>query len=546
MSRTKVSGKKKAQHNIFYDFQNYLANGLSLLVSIYMLLVIVVMPFYFTDGYTRIGTNKYEFFYGISTKLGLIFVPLVCIYMVLSFYIHYKVEKREEGIFQSFSLTDKFACGYGVVVLLSYFFSEYREKTSYGDAWKGTSGWYMGACSQLIFVIIYFSVSRLWKKNKWIPALWFPVTFVVFLLGILNRFEIRPLEMENATVYFISTVGNINWYCGYMVIVLFGVLYYIWACEEKKTWIRVLMLVWMIVAFMALMTQGSLSGILAMGVVLVTLYLLSMKDGKKLSSFAQCVGCLGLACTITYGLRLLFPEHYILEDALIDLFTYSPLALVILGAGVLGYLLITLLQKKGKFSARVFTWIGKLGCVVMAIAVVAYIILAAYSTANADKATGLLSHSIFKLDYNWGSMRGASIAAAIMTFADQDVWSKLIGIGPDTMAMYVHSGNNPELLEVVTEYFPNLVLTNSHNEWLTMLVNVGILGMIAYAGMMVSAICRFLKNGKNSLIVGACGLAVLAYTINNMVSFQQAMATTTVFVVLGIGEAYMRALPKDK
>ena len=53
-----VKGRKRAL-NIFGD-------AMSTVVEIYILLILTVMPFYFTDGYGRIGTNKYQFFHGVT------------------------------------------------------------------------------------------------------------------------------------------------------------------------------------------------------------------------------------------------------------------------------------------------------------------------------------------------------------------------------------------------------------------------------------------------------------------------------------------------
>jgi Na+-driven multidrug efflux pump len=41
-------------------------------------------------------------------------------------------------------------------------------------------------------------------------------------------------------------------------------------------------------------------------------------------------------------------------------------------------------------------------------------------------------------------------------------------------------------------------------------------------------------------LAGACGFAVLAYIVNNIFSFQQALSAVTVFMVLGMGEAFVR------
>ena len=121
----------------------------------------------------------------------------------------------------------------------------------------------------------------------------------------------------------------------------------------------------------------------------------------------------------------------------------------------------------------------------------------------------------------------------------------MIGVGPDCMSAYLYNGGSESLVEAARTQFGELTLTNAHCEWLTILVNTGILGLVGFAGMMVSAIVRFLKAGmetlkKESLIAGACGLCLLAYTVNNSFSFQQSMGVATIFVILGMGERFWR------
>lgn len=550
MSRSKVSTKKKKQKkqpDLLRDTGAFLGSLLNGLVSVYMLLLMVVMPFYFTDGYARIGTNKYEFFYEVSTKMGLIMAPFLLIYAILQLVIYVKREGHKPlELWKDFSVTDWFALGYGVIVTLSYFCSDFQAESVYGSALKGAKGWYMGLASQLIFVGIYFVVSRCWKRYKGLLFLWFPVTLVVFGLGYLNRFEVRPLEMKNATIEFISTIGNMNWYCGYVVILFFGGLYYIWSQTEKNRGLRIFFYLWLTVGFATLLTQGSQSGILALGGVLVALYLMSMGSMEKLLSLGSCLVCMGLACSVTGLVRLLFPERFNYPDAMSTLFTNSPVAILLPVLAVLFCVGLRYLQKKGIAPLRVFRTVGYGGCALLAVALVIFVTLGIVNTKSPGSIGALSEVSAFTFDMEWGSKRGAAWAAAFMCFGEQDFSGKMIGVGPDSMAMYVYSGTNQNLVDMMRESFAHLSLTNAHCEWLTMLVNVGLLGMIAYAGMMVSAIVRYIKAGKSSAIVGACGLAVFAYTLNNMVSFQQAMGAATIFLVLGIGEAYMRGAKEGK
>lgn len=137
------------------------------------------------------------------------------------------------------------------------------------------------------------------------------------------------------------------------------------------------------------------------------------------------------------------------------------------------------------------------------------------------------------------------------------------------MGEFLNRSASPELIGMVREKFGMLPLTNAHGEWLNILVDIGLLGCVSFIGMMVSAIVRFLRHGAldatvdaeseanaesdvagekywGKMIVGACGLCLLAYTANNTFSFQQSMSTPTIFVILGIGEAFMREQLKQQ
>ena len=107
------------------------------------------------------------------------------------------------------------------------------------------------------------------------------------------------------------------------------------------------------------------------------------------------------------------------------------------------------------------------------------------------------------------------------------------------MEAYIYHGGSSRLREIVTSTFLSARLTNAHNEWLTVLVNTGILGFVSYVGMMLSGMVRMISRKGRNIIVCACGFCLLGYTANNMFSFQQSMNVATVFVIFGMGEAFL-------
>lgn len=553
----------------------FLTTGLQFLTGVYVFLILCVMPLYFTDGYAHIGRDKYAFFYQVTTKIGLLFVILLGCLLGQKIVCRSRKctgagaggEESTEGkeyadsaVPKVLSMTDKFALGYAAAVLLSYFFSPYREGGVYADAWYGTQGWYMGACTQLLLVGVYFAVSRFWKAGKWQWILCLAVTFSVFVLGICNRFGLYPISMGSATPEFISTIGNINWYCSYLVLMQCAGLYYIISYESINKRTNMLLFLWLTGGFGAILTQGSLSGLLTLGSMLLVLYLFSVHSMQRVEAFAKCLICLGAAATFIYVLRLIWGEKYNYPDVVTDFVINTPFAFLLLGTGVGAWVVLRRCRLQKTDCEKSLMRVGIVICGAAGLAMVAYIVLVTANTLKPGCLGGLSAYPLFTFDGAWGSNRGISWTVGWHCFLEQDLWGKVVGIGPDTMVEYVNHDLHPELFEEVKGFFGNFKLTNAHNEWLTMLLNEGIFGLAMYVGLLVSAVWRMMetnmkKSGKTEengtlvdkekakacrILAGICGVAVLAYMINSMFSFQQVMGTVTMFVILGMGEACMR------
>lgn len=527
--------KKSSKIGLLEVSGDLLERILWLLSGIYIFLVMVVMPFYNTNGYARIGTNKYEFFKMITGGMAWFFLPVLAGYFI---YLFLKWKKDKSSVRWNLSVTDKFALLYAMAVLVSYLLSEYRELTPYGDAWKGASGWYMGALSQLTFVATYFIVSRFWKGTTLLYLL-FPVVTVVFGLGYLNRFGVYPFKMEAANPHFISTIGNMNWYCGYLVTVFFSIIGFWLVSKNDKKW-KWAIVALMVLGFATLVTQGSASGIFVLAVMLVVLYLLSMKKSEYMEGFWLLCSLLALACVGTFAVRQLFPDAITFTDGITDLLTNTWLPVPLLLLCLSMYLAVYKANRNNQYPVKIFTYIGYVGAGLAILLLIGYIFLLTLNTLKPGSIGPLSELGAFIFDGSWASNRGATYMAGVQTFFDQNFIHKLFGVGPDCMAMHIYTQGSESLRALMEKQFNSQVLTNAHCEWLTVLANTGLVGAVGYIGMIVSAIVRFVKERDRNALVFGCGLGLLAFTVNNIFSFQQAMNTTTMFLVLGLGEALQK------
>lgn len=535
MSRIKRKKAEREKTHPAERFCGILRDLLDILVCLYMAVLMVILPLYTTEGgYRRIGTEKCLFFRSAGLMACRVILPLAGVYLLCLVIKWRSAEKPRKINVHKLSATDIFALVYLAAVIGSYLHTSFRGETEWGDTFYGTYTWYLGLLTQLLFLGIYFLVSRLWQRKDWMMTLWIAAAAVVCVLGYLNRFGIYPLQMKAAGPQYISTIGNINWYCGYVVTLLSGLAYYLWQVKGA-------VFTFVLGAGLAsLVTQGSSSGIVALLIVVGVFYLLSMKDGERLQRFWEGCILLSAVCVFTWGIRRIWPQAITYSEYTTDLLTLTPLPFVMLGGSLLCRFLVRRSCQKGCFRAGIWTLLGIVAWGTAGAAVVLYGILLAVNTKYPGSIGALSELSAFTFNASWGSNRGITWTAGLTCFLGQDLLGKLVGVGPDAMALYIHSGVDPALKQLVEDYFGNLMLTNAHNEWLTVLINEGLAGAAGYIGLTVTAVCRFLKAGRGDALAGAAGMGVLAYTVNNIFSFQQVMSTSAVFLLLGIGEACLR------
>lgn len=541
----KNTGRKKTESvaETLCSFNAFLCD---IVISIYMCVILLVLPLY-NKGYAQIGTEKENFFIKCLTYGGKALLPVFLLWLLFGGIA--AVQKKElpkvrewpAKLWKSLSVTDRFAALYGIAVILSYLFTNYRK-----EALWGTASWRMGMWTQLGSVIVYFMISRMWQRKDWIEAFVLPVSAVVFSLGYVNKFGLFPIDPAYANPSFISTIGNINWYCGYLVTVLFGSVYLLWRMEPEMNWKKGILMAYVAVGFASLATQGSSSGIVTLAVIMFLLFGMSVKDSARMECLWQEVCLFSGACLITYILRALkvLPGDQLLEG-MTEILTFSLCSIVMTVVSMMILYLIHRSRRKTHYSEEKIAVGYKVVCVgIVAMAAILLLfitintLLDGVFTANVTNAS-IKNFLVF--NKRWGSSRGATWEAGIRCFLEADLLHKLFGVGPDCMYIFLTAEGSSALQNMVYECFGAVRLTNAHNEWLTILVDVGVLGVFSYAGMMVSAIRSMIREGENSPLIGACGVCVLAYTVNNMFSFQQVMNISTVFVILGIGGNLMRA-----
>ena len=519
------------------------------IIMAYFLVIAAIYPFYAPGGYTHIGEVKFELFRNVS----LVTLAVAAVVILLSVVIRRDWEWVIRN-YRQMSVTDWFAYGYFVMIMLSYLCSSYKE-----DALWGVEGWRMGVITQMIFIVIYFLFSRYFHCDlRWI-GVWLSAAAAVFLLGICNRYSFYPIAIEGQTATFISTLGNINWFCGYWSVTApLGITLY-WCSDRIR--IRIAAGIYSVIAMLSGVTQGSESAYLVFAAVLIILFVLSFHSAARMYRFLELWMMFAGSCMLAKLLMRLpgFEFNYMPggEDNSLGVtgtLLFGNVAVWIFLVTLACYIFLRIAQGRGllqiaDYMEKHSRFKGMVTAAVIAAFGIAGIILLNVSGAfdqsgvqHAAEVQGMTVDAdnfktVFRND--WGNGRGAAWNSGINAYQSMNTLHKIVGVGPDCFADYVYS--MPELADRLVEQFSNRRLVNAHNEQLTILVNNGTAGWLCFAGLFLTAFVRYIRKARSQPMLYLCAVSMLAYTMHNLVSFQQILSAPYIFIVTGIGEKIYRS-----
>lgn len=489
-------------------------------------------------------------------------------------------------------MVDAAVASYGICVLLSALRSEYG-----GLAWTGYEGWYMGAVSQLLFVGIYFFVSRQYDGARWPLYLGEAALGLVTLFGLLHRLGIDPLRLlvhwnpgDWEYSHMLSTLGNINWLCGYYSVAL--ALPAAHFLLEPRPWARLLLYVEAVAAFVLLGVQGSQGGLLILAVCAAGCFVLGRRRAEVLTRlWALLAGFFLCMPLMELGMELRKERAAVVADGNV-FWNVAWYVWAIAGVVCLGACLLSAKRRHAPGERRSAKGghapgergsakggqvpeertSGKKGHVrgsrgPRRQGKKALIAAAAVCLAGC-LAAALLILASRGIGDGFGSGRGFLWRIALEGFGQGDMKDKLLGAGPDCygVAVFGRLGTGSDVWK--GEHWEGAVFTNAHNEVLSQLCNVGILGTVSYLAIFLTGLWRYGRGSaesRRSLVQSRGGgpgkdggalafpadsdacclwagvLAIAMYGAHSLISFQQVLNTPLLFLVLGVCEQRMRA-----
>lgn len=503
-----------------------------------MIFILAVLPLYYIpwNGYYKLGDSKYYLFRNISFLCIGIGLSVVLLDAVSRRFAVNKLKSRNQdasaqstksgwhGIIRN--LTGNChrhpvtiaVCAYGVCAVISAICSPYGS-----TAWNGEREWYMGAVTICLMVGGFLLVAYYGDQCQ--PAVWIgEIAFTaVSLIGLLQKTGYDPLGLLKGYVvgdweytHMLSTLGNNNWLSGYYSVMFpFSLALFQKAMSECKVIPKIVLGISNVTAVMLLLLQGSDSGVLVAAISVWLWLWLNREEDKNWQQILLFLATTAMGMSIIGKImQRLATDVILLQDGIAKKLVacrWWPLAA---GICLIVYVICRLLPDKIRKMLQKGILYGSLAIAILAVLWYLYHLV----------GTDLME---------WGNRRGKLWQMAWRGFREGNLRQKLLGAGPDCFAQYLG-----ELLPGGTVlfdqgYFRGSVFTNAHNEWLTTLINMGLVGTAAYVMIFITALRTYKKNFLAVLLL-------FTYGIHSLISFQQVLNAPFFFLVLGLCEAQHR------
>lgn len=476
------------------------------------------------NGFVMIGDAKYELYFNVTALMtGLSLLVL------FSGIVSGKADLKKER-----SYAEIMAFFFVLVTLVSVFLGMDDRIATWGY-----TDWHMGGITQLMTILGFFVMKNWTENDRWSWIFLGISSLIVCGLSVANRHGADPLNVYDGMAWLewnrrnlIATIGNINWACCFMAIGVPLLLWVAWTLEDKY---RILGYVGAWIAIAGIWLQGSDSGILDLAVVVTVLLWISADRWDRLLRTIEIITLIPLFWSVYsfFQFKLVVPVETDIEGKFYTLLWLIPLAVCLIiryGAGKLA--------KSGGEAC----WLKK----PIRIGIVMIVLVGAGIFALCQISDGVWTTlgkiDVLRFNDSWGSLRGGVWKASVRCFGEMGISQKLFGAGPDCYALLLESMGTRF---TVKGQWANAVYANAHNEFLTMLINEGILGVVTYFGIYASVALK-LTSDKRMQPKSVLGIMILAsYLGNQFFSFQQIISTPVMLMILGIMDAENLRLQDD-
>ncbi len=398
-------------------------------------LTFIVIPFYYENAYFNISAAKGRAFTSVA-------VLLLCSMAVFAAMIHDKtLLPPKNSVVLSF-------LAHGAVSLMSCVCSGDIKKSFFG-----LDGWGVGTLAVVSFgIFLTLMVKYLrYNQNLWLIVL--ASNAVIFIMVILHSVGVDVLGLHKGIdpgqyYMYVSTIGNVNWFVGYLCLMVPAAAMFYLSCTEKITgYIYLAFLALGIPCFVLCASDGIFLG-LGMCAFFAVPYIASKMH--RLKRVCVLIGIYGLTLVIVSHAPI-FAAKKASMSGLVQVLLVEPVPLLITAVGVGGYIVFNLIENCWtEKCSRIFVWSAE---ILLSAAALYYLV-----------------DMIINFSDQWGTNRGMIWRHSMEVFGSLPFEKKIFGIGPGMTRSYYQN---------LSREFGKTVLA-SHSEPIQYLLTTGILGIACW------------------------------------------------------------------
>lgn len=491
-----------------FDFKPSGRTPVQSAVKYYLAAVMFGLPIIISDAYFNITETKSVYFYIVST----IFI----VFSLFKYQSKYTDEQRSAlSLRQRLELItlDDAMLIFLFSVFLSSVLSSYQQ-----DVWLGISARYQGFFTILVYVAVYFIVSRNYTSSESFVHFAILGFTVVCVLGVLNCYSIDPLGVysginPNYKKLFLSTIGNINFYSSYMCLLLPVVV--CGFCQSEKRSTKIIYTLSLVLGSWGMMLTSSESFALGFAGSLLIMPLFFFSNLKSYKKYLLSIVIIFFSAKVFNVILTNVEGANIPLSKLLNLFVvnrYVSTAILILC--VAAYFLAARAPKVIGVVKKIYpiVLIAFFGGVV-----ICFFISNTVGLGKLDE--------IFEITHDWGTERGKIWRYCVKTFISEYSFKEILfGTGPETL----------QRVTADAALFEGKSLDQAHNEYLQYLMTTGVVGLLSYLGVIGSVIYTVIKRLRHSPFAVALFAALVSYWLQACVNIAQPFTTPIAYIYIAV------------
>lgn len=493
---------------------------------LFTLLLFTFFPLSMGGGkYTTLTEFKYICFQSLTIAFGVTILLCLCLFLLDR---KLRDVRLKEGR-QRLSLPQIFLLAYLATAILSALFSPYE------GVWKGL-GRFEGLYTIFLYCALFFLVSFFSEYSKYYIYGFSAIMIPFCVLAILqyagvDALGLYPEGRNFANSQFLTTIGNVDMVSG-MLSLAIPVAWGGYILLQNKWKYPVFLISYGLMLYLLKIIDVD-SGRIGVGVAVIVLLPFLAVDSTRIKRILELgvVSCLVLVFARSFPLKSIAVAE---EAPVFSLDGISTLLLAAAGLLMAIWLVYTFAGNKIRISPKVYRIALSALMVVCLVAGVIWL----YGYQGENRLLGEASQFLHgELADNAGSGRGYVWKKAVAFIKERP----LLGSGPDTFIERFEPFND----EYNQLYGSNVYFDYAHNDFLQVGVNLGLVGLAAYVGFLVSlAVRAFRRANKNPLIL-LFGGSMLCYLAHSFFSFSIPIITPVFWVMAGLLEKCIRQTPED-